>query len=83
MRRLVLLSFLTCFLLSGLLTGCSLFKKGNSNNPGGSWAPHDKRKVKGVSGIKRTEIPPKGMVLVPGGHYVMGSSDEDIMLAFN
>ncbi|MDR3227030.1 MAG: SUMF1/EgtB/PvdO family nonheme iron enzyme [Prevotellaceae bacterium] len=69
--------------MSGLLTGCSLFKKGNGNDLGGSWTPHDKRKVKGVSGIKRTEIPPKGMVLVPGGHYVMGASDEDIMLAFN
>ncbi|MDR1553677.1 MAG: SUMF1/EgtB/PvdO family nonheme iron enzyme [Prevotellaceae bacterium] len=82
MRKLLTLNILMCILLSGLTTGCSLFKKGN-NELGGSWSPHDKRKVKGVSGIKRSEIPPKGMVLVPGGHFVLGASDEDIMLSFN
>jgi formylglycine-generating enzyme required for sulfatase activity len=64
------------------MTGCSLFKKG-SYNLGGSWTPHERKKIKGASNIKRIEIPPKGMVLVPGGHYVMGASDENIMRTFN
>ncbi|MDR1347663.1 MAG: SUMF1/EgtB/PvdO family nonheme iron enzyme [Prevotellaceae bacterium] len=83
MRKLLALNILMCVLLSGLMTGCSLFKKGSGNNLGGSWTPHDKQKVQGMSGMKRTEIPPRGMVLVPGGHYVVGASDEDIMLSFN
>ena len=82
MRKLIVLNVLISILLSGLMTGCSLFKKG-SDNPAGSWVPHERRKVKGVSSIKRTEIPPKGMVLIPGGHFVMGASDEDIMQTFN
>ena len=82
MRKPVVLSVLICILLNGLMTGCSLFKKG-SDNPAGSWTPHERRKVKGLSGIKQTEIPPKGMVLVPGGHFVMGASDEDILQTFN
>jgi formylglycine-generating enzyme required for sulfatase activity len=67
-----------------MMTGCSLFnKKGNGNNLGGSWTPHERKSVKGKSALKRTEIPPQGMVLVPGGHYVMGASDEDILQTFN
>jgi len=85
MKKVLLLSTLMCILVSGMMTGCSLFSKkgGSGSDMGGAWVPHERKGIKSKSTAKRTEIPPRGMVLVGQGHYVMGSSDEDILKTFN
>lgn len=59
-------------LVSVFLSGCNLF--GGRGGGGGNYTGNTKK----AKSSKYTDVPPYGMVLIPGGSFLMGASDEDV-----